>query len=218
VLVLSVFAALGLQIRDERRRAQEARLQAARLEIELLKKSLQPHFLLNTLTALSEVVERDPAGAVALIDDLAAEFRTLARMSGEKQIPLAQELDLCRAHLRVMSTRTGIAWTLQTGEIDPAASVPPALFLTLIENGFVHQRRSGGSTAFQLRMEQLAGLARFVFLSPGEMRTNPGRPAGGSGLRYVMARLEESFPQRWSFDQHAVASGWETVIEIRGSA
>ena len=36
-----------------------------------------------------------------MIDALAAEFRILSRVSGEKLIPLAQELDLCRAHLGV---------------------------------------------------------------------------------------------------------------------
>jgi LytS/YehU family sensor histidine kinase len=189
------------------------------MEIELLKKNMQPHFLLNTLTALSEVVEQSPREAVRLIDDLAEEFRTVARVSAEKLIPLVQELDLCRAHLRVMSVRTGHAWSLEAPGVDDAALVPPAVFLTLIENGFAHQRATGEAAAFRLTMDRPAdGGTRYVFVSPGAVQTDSTRPAGGTGLRYVKARLEESFPGRWSLRGEPVASGWQTVIEIRKNA
>ncbi len=77
-VMLFVLAAIGRQFQRERRRSREAMLATARLETELLKKNLQPHFLLNTLTAISEVIEQDPPGAVRFIDDLADEFRSLA--------------------------------------------------------------------------------------------------------------------------------------------
>jgi hypothetical protein len=215
-LVLVVFATLGVQVRAHRRQAQAATLSAARLELELLKKNLQPHFLLNTLAALTETVEQDPRTAVKLIDDLAEELRSLARVSAEKLIPLAQELELCRAHLRVLSVRTGRAWRLEAAKVDGAAPVPPAVFLTLIENGFTHQRMTDGTTAFTLAGGRTADDAiRYTFLSPGQVQVDSLRPAGGTGLRYVRARLEESFPGRWSLRSQAVADGWETVIEIR---
>ena len=214
-VLLGLAAAVALGLRAERRQAHAAQLAAARLEAELLKKNLQPHFLLNTLTALSEVVERDPPGAVRLIEDLAGEFRLLTRMSAEKRVPLGQELDLCRAHLRVMSVRTNVAWSLDAGGVDEAAQVPPAMFLTLIENGFAHQRVAGRAGTFALRAAALErGGVRYVFFSPGEVRTEPARAPGGTGLRYVHARLEESFAGAWRLEQRAVAGGWETTIEI----
>ena len=66
--------------------------------------------------------------------DLAEEFRSLTRLSTQKEVPLAEELALCRAHLRIMSVRTERAWSLETEGVDAGALVPPALFLTLIEN------------------------------------------------------------------------------------
>jgi len=214
-LVLVVFATLGVQVRDYRRQAEAATLATVRLELELLKKNLQPHFLLNTLAVLTEIVERDPRGAVKLIEDLAHEFRTVACVSAEQLIPLGQELELCRAHLRVMSVRTGRAWSLEATGVEDTALVPPAVFLTLIENGFAHQRVAGGGGAFGLRMERTAaGATRFTFLSPGEVQTDAARPVGGTGLRYVQARLEESFPGRWWLNGELVPGGWRTVIEI----
>ncbi|MEO7598898.1 MAG: histidine kinase, partial [Opitutus sp.] len=120
-VLLGVTSAIAMQIRVERREAQQTRLTATRLEIELLKKSLQPHFLMNTLTALMEVIEQDQATAVNLIDDLAGEFRLLGSMSAEKTVPLAREIELCRTHLRLMSVRKGRECRLEVENADDAA-------------------------------------------------------------------------------------------------
>ena len=194
--LVSIIGVFALQLRRERREARQARLTAARLEIELLKKSVQPHFLMNTLTALAQTVEENPARAVKLI-------RRLAAMAGEKQIPLARELDLCRAHLGVMRARTDIEWKLDAEGVDGTAAVPPALFLTLIENGFSHQRARKGANTFTLRAAAGPNGVRYTFRSPGTVTATPGRAEGGTGLRYVRARLEESFPGAWQLLQSA---------------
>ncbi len=216
-VLLGLAAAVALGLRVERQRAYAAQLTAARLEVELLKKNLQPHFLLNTLTAVTEVIEQSPGDAVKLIEDLASEFRTLARMSGEKQVALEQEVELCRVHLRVMSVRTGVSWHLATENIDPAIPVPPALFLTLIENGLLHQQQRGREAEFLLRMTVNGSDVRYTFISPGEVKART-KPGAGTGLRYVRARLEESFPGAWSFVHGATDAGWVTTIEVRGAA
>ena len=214
-VTMGFIAAIAMRLRTERIQARDAKLTAARLEIELLKKSLQPHFLMNTLTALAQVIEEKPAAAVRLIDDLAAEFRSLARLSGEKLVSIGEELALCRAHLGVMSARTELPWKLEAAGVDSSATVPPALFLTLIENGLSHQRAEPDATTFTLRAEPTRDGIRYIFVSPGSVRLDVSRPGGGTGLRYVRARLEESFPEAWTMSQGAVAGGWETVIDLR---
>jgi hypothetical protein len=214
-LVIMLLGVLSFEIRADRQQAREAQLAAARLEAELLKKNLQPHFLLNTLAVLTEIVEQDPPRAVKLIDDLADEFRSVARVASEKLIPLAQELELCRAHLRVMSVRTGQAWQLDAAGVDETIAVPPAVLLTLIENGFTHQRGAEGSTVFRLELEQtIEGTNRLTFFSPGEVQVETKRSTSGTGLLYVKARLEESFPGRWSLQSEPVAGGWSSTIMI----
>lgn len=217
--LLSFMCAIGLDLRRERDEARETKLTAARLELELLRKSLQPHFLMNTLTALAQAIEENPSRAVRLIDDLADELRTLARFSQEKQVPLETEIELCRTHLRVMSVRTERPWDLAVNGIDPQAAVPPAVFFTLIENGFTHQEPLEGSTRFRLQGEALPdGGVRYAFFSPGRPRPNGSHRNGGSGLRYIKARLNESWTGRWQFAQEPVAGGWQTVIELRREA
>lgn len=217
-VVLGFLIAIGRTLGEERRQAREARLTAARMELELLRKSLQPHFLMNTLTVLAQAIEENPGRAVKLIEDLADELRSLAQFSEEKEVPLARELELCRVHLRVMSVRTEVPWELEAAGVDLAATVPPALFFTLIENGFTHQQPIAGSHRFLLRSEPANGGVRYVFFSPGNVRLDPSRPKGGSGLRYVRARLDESWSGAWTLAQQAVPGGWETVIELRPRA
>lgn len=215
---LAMFALIALDLRDERRRARDAQLTAARLEIELLKQNLQPHFLMNTLTALAQTMQENPDRAMALIDDLAGEIRMLAGMAAEKHVALGRELELCRAHLRVMRARTDVEWELQVEGIDEAARVPPALFLTLIENGFSHQRAERHAARFRLRSRAEGVGIRYVFFSPGGVIAEPTRVEGGTGLRYVRARLEESFPGGWGLSHGPSEGGWETIVDLRAGA
>lgn len=208
--------AVALQLREERRAARRAQLAAARLEIELLKKQIQPHFVMNTLTTIMEVIEQDPKAAVALIEALAGEFRIVARVSSERLIPLDQEIELCRTHLRIMSLRKDVSYRLAvTGEAGRLL-VPPGLLLTLVENGLTHAHPRGGEVEFALRIEMAPALTRFVFVAPGEGDAAAAPGEAGTGVRYVKARLEESFAGRWSFEGGAIAGAWRTVIEVRG--
>ncbi len=208
--------ALVLQLRDERKEAQQAKLTAARLEIELLKKNIEPHFVLNTLAALVEIIEQQPKTAVTLIEALADEFRLLNRISSEKLIPLSQELELCQAHLHVMSLRKGAHCSLVTAGISPRAQIPPALFLTLIENGLTHLLPRDGAIRFHLAAESHGSSTTYTLRADGlrQSDTPPASPAEGTGLRYIKARLEESFTAAWSLASHPSPSGWETIITV----
>jgi hypothetical protein len=214
--MLGLMSSLALHLHNERRRADAARLAAARLELELLKKNIQPHFLLNTLATILETIEQEPKTAAALVEALAGEFRILSRVAGEKLIPLAQEVELCRAHLSVMSLRRGVQCSLITTNVDEHATVPPALFHTLVENGLTHLAPREGRLEFVLRGEQSASATRYILLARGERsaaeRSAPVRE--GTGLRYIKARLAESFGHRWSVAGGPVPDGWETIIEI----
>lgn len=220
VPMLGCVTALTLELRDQNRAARRAQLTAARLEIELLKKNIQPHFVLNTLATLMEVVEQDPKTAAMLIEALASEFRLLNRISGETLIPLAQELELCRAHLHVMSLRQAARCSLEVAGVDERALVPPALFLTLIENGLTHLLPREGRLGFELSAEPRPDCLRYTLVARGERQSGAAdraaAPREGTGLRYIKARLEESFTGRWAMESGPSPEGWITTIDLRG--
>jgi hypothetical protein len=71
-----------------------------------------------------------------------------------------------------------------------------------------------GATTFVLRSQTERDRVRYLFQSPGKV-VEKERVLGGTGLRYIRARLEESFPGAWSLSQNEIADGWETSIEFR---
>jgi hypothetical protein len=202
-------------LRTEQAARAAMELRSARLELELLKRYLQPHFLLNTLTSLAEWVETDPPVGVRMIEALAEEFRLLSRVGPLRTVLLRDELALCRLHLQVMSLRHDAPLELSADGVDEARQLPPAVLHTLIENALSHNHYPQGAT-FRVRETVAEDRRRY------ELRCPPGRQhepapgiATGTGLDYVRARLAESFADRWRLtDGRAADGGWVTCIEV----
>jgi hypothetical protein len=212
-LIVCLLLSLTLQMRRQRREHESAMLRAARLEIELLKKSIQPHFLMNTLTAVMEWIEESPREGVRFLEALADELRIFAEVAGEPLIPARRELELCRSHLAIMSCRKGTRFALDAEGVDANATLPPAIFHTLIENAITHNSYDEADVVFTLREERTKHARRYVLDAPAR-HDQPANAGAGLGLRYIKARLEESFPGRWSVESAPFASSWRTIIEV----
>lgn len=204
----------GLRRAQEEREA--ARLRSVRLELELLKRQIQPHFLMNTLTALSELLESDPHAGVRMIDALAAELRSLASVSGQITVPMSTELELCRAHLQVMGFRMEQSFELVANRVDANAPVPPGIFHTLIENAFTHNKYPRGAT-FVLEQAPGAG-SRRIYTLRSPLSGAAGAGGEGQGSAYVRARLREAFGEAGRFTAGSVAGEWQSVVEMPSSA
>ena len=200
--------------------AYKVQIQSQRLELELIKKNLQPHFLMNTLSALSEWIETSPKTSVRMIEVLAQEFRTLNKMAGKSMVPLTEELSLCRSHLDLMSFRQNRKFFLETEIAEPDTTVPPAIFHTLVENAFTHNRYSEPENIFSLRQSRnkKGDLQYRVETPPGTLR--PAKKLenqGGNGLgsAYISTRLEESMKGGYSLEEEETpGGGWLTTITI----
>ena len=189
-----------------------ARLRAAHLEIELLKRKIQPHFLMNTLTALSEWIESSPQTGVRMIAALAAEFRTIAAISDTTLIPIGQELDLCRHHLAVMGFRSNQTYELHDEVVNPQGMIPPAIFHTLLENALTHNRYAVDAT-FTLS-ERLENAQRVYTLRSPLGDEARARSSSGTGHAYVRARLRAAFGERWRFESRAIEGEWRDVVAV----
>lgn len=207
LLILSMLLAQAFDARQQRQRA----LQAVRLENELLKRSLQPHFLMNSLTLVMEWIEQQPAHAVQFIEALADEFRLLNHCASQPTIPLTQELQLCRTHLQIMSFRKGRHYTLQVHRdaIDP--SLPPALLHTLIENCFSHNRLNYDAE-FHLHVYASAQQLHLQLDCPFDGKQP--HQGSGIGLAYVRARLNERYGGRWRLREHCQGDRWQTELDL----
>lgn len=125
----------------------EARLAQSRLQV--LKMQLHPHFLFNTLNAISELIHKDPESADRMLTDLSDLLRLSFENLEVQEIPLKQELEFLEKYLEIEQMRFHDRLTVDM-RISPDtldASVPNMILQPLVENAIKHgiaPRSSGG--------------------------------------------------------------------------
>lgn len=214
-VVLCMLYLLALRAKETEKAYESSLLLSARLKNELLKKNIQPHFLMNTLTSLIDWVEESPKEGVEFIEALAREFEILNQVADHQLIPVQQEIALCRSHLTVMRYRKEISYRWEEWGINPTEKVPPALLHTLLENGITHSLPlDDGSVRFKLAFEAGRGWKKYELLTIAKNRPNQEKKKEGTGLRYIKSRLKESYGSCWDVQAEAVAEGWKTTITL----
>ena len=139
----------------------------------------------------------------------------ITQISALRQIPIRQEIDLCNAHLKIMSYRKGADYRMETAGIVEEEIVPPMIFHTLIENGLTHGYENKMQGTFTLQRRKISDCLQYVLSNDGDFKSSEQKDSSGFGMRYIKGRLEESYPGRWNFISQRQAQGWETIIEIR---
>ncbi|CAM2064146.1 Histidine kinase [Sulfidibacter corallicola] len=211
-IVLGFNYALAKRFADKERERQDALLRSARLENQLLKSSIKPHFLMNALTSIVAWMRRDPETAADLVQALADEYRTISEIADRKTIPLAQELELCRSHLQIMSLRKDAVFRLEAPEVPACEDIPPLVLHTLVENGLTHGYEHRREGRFRFELETTARGMRYRLFNDGDVEAT--RAGSGTGMKYVRARLRESYGENWNLVSGPGQDGWETTFEI----
>lgn len=212
--------AIKLEAQEKHRRQQAAihayqdeQIRGMRLELELLKANIQPHFMLNSINAAIMWIKEDPGTAEKLLHALSREFKQLLKIVGEKVIPIDEEIRICRMHLEVMSLRHDKSFTLKLEGIKAGETIPPMVFHTLVENGLTHGYAGKETGVFVLSRSEDDGIIRFSLFNDG-MAGAKSFESSGLGLKYVRARLEEAYGRTWRLDSHSVDGGWRVTIAI----
>ncbi|MCB0280815.1 MAG: histidine kinase, partial [Calditrichaeota bacterium] len=193
---------------------QESVLRSARLENQLIKKNIQPHFLMNSLVSLQQLIKEHPQKASSMIDALADEFHLFSKISENKLIPITDELKICDAHLKIMQFRKDATFTMEQIGIDGTEQIPPAVFHTLIENGISHGYGNRNEGKFVLEKIKLENGIRYRLFNDGDIDCEPRHRKNGSGTKYIIARLNESYGDKWKLESQPVENGWEVTIDL----
>jgi hypothetical protein len=177
--------------RDHERKESELALLAREAELQALKARIQPHFLYNSLNAISALIGGNPEGARRMCVEL-AEFLRRSLAAGERaSIRVGEELELVRHYLDVERIRFGDRLAVEE-DVEAGGSeclVPPLLLQPLVENAVVHGISTlvdGGTVRLEAR--RAGNRLRIVIENPFDPDA-PARPRGGLGLRLVRERL-----------------------------
>ncbi len=91
--------------RERAMQALQLESQLARAQLEVLRGQLQPHFLFNTLNAISALMQDDVKAAEDMLADLSSMLRASLDGAAAQEVKLTDELDLLRAYIRIQSRR-----------------------------------------------------------------------------------------------------------------
>jgi sensor histidine kinase YesM len=139
---------------DFHRKYREKELSAAQLEarlaqaqLQVLKMQLDPHFLFNTLHAVTALVYQRPAAAETVVARLSEMLRMSLESQETNEIPLRDEIRFLAPYLEIQQIRFDGRLQVQTN-VEPEASnclVPSLILQPLIENAIRHgiEPRSG---------------------------------------------------------------------------
>jgi len=127
--------------------SQQRKVAAAQLEMRLvearlktLEAELHPHFLFNTLHAISTLVHRDPESADRMISRLSDLLRITFDRSGEAKVSLKDEIDFLQKYLDIEQTRFQDRLTVKVS-VEPDAldgEVPRMILQPIVENAIKH--------------------------------------------------------------------------------
>ncbi|WP_323756029.1 histidine kinase [Roseivirga sp.] len=214
LVLLGMLYLLTLNIKAQRLAYENSLVQSTRLRLELLKKNIQPHFLMNTLTSLIDWVEESPKKGALFIEALAKEFDLFNQIEDQTLIPIAQEIALCRTHLEIMEYRKELNYSWEEEGIDLDQKIPPGILHTLLENGITHSLPpEDSSIKFKLVYESNIDCQSYTFLTFANISDAKSRKEG-TGLKYIKARLTESYQSKWEINSEAANHGWKSVIKI----
>jgi len=212
-----------LDMRDARVYAAELESELAQAQLQTLKQQLRPHFLFNTLNAISGFIHTDPRAADDMIGNLSSLLR-LSLDSGEVQnVLLKDELRALQLYIDIQQARFGKRFTVKM-RIDPhtlGAYVPHLMLQPLVENAF-HHGISKRTTDGLLRIES-ARRDNMVRLMVADNGPGSGGLAGngtGIGLKNSRARLRRLYGDLASLKIADSAAGFvvEAVFPFVGEA
>jgi len=194
-IVIALFHYLVISLEDRiliEQRLLEEKLATVQAEFRALRNTIHPHFLFNTLTALSALGKEDFPRARETLLNLADFLRYSLRFQQESNVTLQEEIDHAGNYLSVEKMRLGkrLEFSFQVDEELTTMPVMSLTLLPLVENAVKHgiQSRLEGGTIHITAQASGDGM-RITVNNPPTPPDTP-RPAGeGLGLRTLERRL-----------------------------
>jgi len=190
---------------EEQLKRSKAEIVAHEAQLKMLRYQLNPHFLFNTLNAISALVQINEASkANVMIVQLSDFLRYSLDNDPIRRVSLADELNALKLYLDIEKTRFGDRLQLEF-RIDHSAEnvrIPSLILQPLAENAIkyaIAPMEEGGKITVIARLDEGYVVIEMIDTGPGiESESTPDSHAG-VGLRNTIDRLHEFYGMDYSF-------------------
>jgi tetratricopeptide (TPR) repeat protein len=180
----------------KQKKINELKLEERRVRAELssLESKINPHFLFNSISSISELISFDPASAKKMLQNISGLLRYTLRTSKNEFVQLDEEIMMVRKYLEIEKIRFGkrLDYTIEIPDNLSNMHIPPLLIQPLVENSIKHglsNRLEGGIVKISA-YEKVPGRVTIVVEDNGVSKEGSGKPEGnGIGLSSVKERL-----------------------------
>jgi len=192
--------------------AAELRRELVEAKLNALRMQLNPHFLFNTLHAISALIHEDPEAADRMVARLSELLRLSLDQTKPQEVPLSEELSFLDRYLEIECTRFGDRLKIERQVQDEAQSamVPFLLLQPLVENAVRHgiePREKTGHIAIVARRNN--GMLELRVRDDGAgLPTTDAPPARqGVGLSNTQSRLKHLYGEHFKFELSDLPEG-----------
>lgn len=197
--------------------AREREAQLAEARLGALQAQIHPHFLFNSLNAITVLVrEQNTPAATRMLELLSDVLRRVLRADTRHEIPLDDELQFVRDYLEIeevrFSDRLRVTWSI--AENARAILVPAFVLQPIVENAIRHgvaKRAAAGKIDISASVD--AGQLELRVRDDGAGMTATN--GEGVGLTNTRERLRTLYGDRASLTiRPVVEGGMEVIIRI----
>jgi sensor histidine kinase YesM len=176
--------------------AEQLRSEKLSSQYQSLKDQLNPHFLFNSLNALSNLVYEDADRSAAFIQKLSKIYRYVLEIHQEEMVSLDRELDFAGNFLELQKIRfeDNLHFSVKVSE-ENNYFLPPLSLQLLLENAIKHNIASQENPLFIHIVQQGDELLVSNTFQP---KISQNEPSTGVGLENILSRyriLSDRIPE-----------------------
>ena len=219
--IFGIIGVIQYQVRAQREamKSLELQRQLSAAQLRALQMQIEPHFLFNTLNAITTLVELGrQAEAVEMLGHLNAILKSTLKRTIPEKVRLSQELEIVENYLAIEQVRFADRLRIEI-KVEPSALdslVPCFLLQPIVENAIRHGiAHCEGDGLVEASARRDGDVLRLSVRDSGSRLNGQSKPGNGIGLTNTRERLIHFYQD--SFDLKALPlekGGFEVAIAI----
>jgi len=207
------------ELQKEHERLLRAKTLAKDAQLQMLRYQLNPHFMFNTMNAISTLIlKKENDKANEMLDKLCEFFRYSLDVNSNSKTTLKKEVALLDLYLSIEKVRFGsrLAVNMKIAPLVLSCRVPSMLLQPIVENAIkyaIEPRKEKGFISIQAEMHEARLLITVVDDGNGEH--NKVSKGFGIGISNTKARLDAMFNGDYEVNMQATENhGTKVTISI----